>query len=231
MLLSDFEEMESLVRHHCLALTGLAAVMLAGCQTPTKSLPPVAQPAVPTKTDIWMRVANLDDIERIRTLDGAWTAALAEAPRKSVAAEGALLRPGAALARPAPTPGAYECRLVRLEREKPKSPAFERFKPFFCYVQLDGETLTLVKQTGSERPVGRLWDDGASTRMVFLGSMTKGAESESLPYGLDRSRDMAGVFERIAPFRWRLVIPWPRSKAKLEVFELTPIVEPNPGED
>jgi hypothetical protein len=34
---------------------------------------------------------------------------------------------------------------------------------------------------------------------------------------------MAGVFERIAPFRWRLVIPWPQSDNKLQVFELTPV--------
>ena len=34
-------------------------------------------------------------------------------------------------------------------------PAFERFKPFFCYVQVEGELLTIVKQTGSQRPAGR----------------------------------------------------------------------------
>jgi len=34
---------------------------------------------------------------------------------------------------------------------------------------------------------------------------------------------MAGVLERIGPFRWRLVIPWPQSTSKLDVFELTPV--------
>jgi hypothetical protein len=34
---------------------------------------------------------------------------------------------------------------------------------------------------------------------------------------------MAGVLERIAPFKWRLVIPWPQSGSKLNVFELTPV--------
>ena len=34
---------------------------------------------------------------------------------------------------------------------------------------------------------------------------------------------MAGVFERIGAFRWRLVIPWPQSDSKLELFELTPV--------
>ena len=36
-------------------------------------------------------------------------------------------------------------------------------------------------------------------------------------------RDMAGVLERIGPFKWRLVIPWPQSTSKLDVFELTPV--------
>ena len=35
--------------------------------------------------------------------------------------------------------------------------------------------------------------------------------------------DMAGVLERIGPFKWRLVIPWPQSTSKLDVFELTPV--------
>ncbi len=45
----------------------------------------------------------------------------------------------------------------------------------------------------------------------------------------DPKRDMAGVFERIAPFRWRLVIPWPQSGAKIQVFELTPVANQPEG--
>ena len=36
---------------------------------------------------------------------------------------------------------------------------------------------------------------------------------------------MAGVFERIAPFVWRLVIPFPQDGTKVQVFELTPVAE------
>ena len=136
-----------------------------------------------------------------------------------------MLVPRAALARPAPTPGSYNCRMIRLGRVERRGPIFEKFKPFFCYVQIDDEgTLTIVKQTGSERPAGRLWDDDDPTRLVFLGSLGIG-EQEPLAYAQDPRRDMAGVFERIAPFRWRLVIPWPRNGAKLEVFELTPVAD------
>jgi hypothetical protein len=37
------------------------------------------------------------------------------------------------------------------------------------------------------------------------------------------------VFERIGPFKWRLVIPWPQDAAKLDVFELTPVAKQPEG--
>jgi hypothetical protein len=58
---------------------------------------------------------------------------------------------------------------------------------------------------------------------VFLGSLALGGEDQPLAYGDNPKRDMAGVLERIGPFRWRLVIPWPQSTSKLDVFELTPV--------
>ena len=84
---------------------------------------------------------------------------------------------------------------------------------------------TIVKQTGSQRPAGRLWEDDVPSRLIYLGSLALGNEEEALAYGDDRARDMAGVFERIAPFVWRLVIPFPRDGSKLQAFELTPVAE------
>jgi hypothetical protein len=43
-----------------------------------------------------------------------------------------------------------------------------------------------------------------------------------LSYGEDPSRNMAGVFERVGPLRYRLVVPKPRGLAKLDVIELVP---------
>jgi len=60
---------------------------------------------------------------------------------------------------------------------------------------------------------------------VFLGSLALGDEQQPLAYGDDPKRDMAGVLERIGPFQWRLVIPWPQSTSKLDVFELTPVAQ------
>ncbi len=128
-----------------------------------------------------------------------------------------------ALPRPAPTPGSYNCRLIKLGKATAKGKPYESFKPFFCYVEVEGDLLTIVKQTGSQRPAGRLWEDDDPNRLIFLGSLALGDEEQPLAYGDDPKRDMAGVLERIAPFRWRLVIPWPQSTSKLDVFELTPV--------
>ena len=62
-------------------------------------------------------------------------------------------------------------------------------------------------------------------RSLFGRWLGGGDEKEPLAYGEDQNRNMAGVFERIAPFRWRLVIPWPQSGDALEVFELTPVAD------
>ncbi|RZJ43020.1 MAG: DUF4893 domain-containing protein, partial [Brevundimonas sp.] len=33
-------------------------------------------------------------------------------------------------------------------------------------------------------------------------------------------RDQIGVLERIGESRWRLVLPWPKQEAKLELMEI-----------
>ena len=209
--------------------------MLGGCETATDRARKgaVITVAEASNSDVWKAVATASDQDRINRLGLAWQQSLMDAkPRHSreIAAEGDLLKPLAAEPRPQPTPGSYNCRMISIGKAGRRSSGFEKFKPFFCYVQVDDDgRLTIVKQTGSQRPAGGLWDDDNPRRMIFLGSLALGDEKEPLAYGQDPERDMAGVFERIAPFRWRLVIPWPRSGAKLEVFELTPVAN-QPGE-
>jgi hypothetical protein len=205
------------------------AALVAGCTDLNRQpVQTVAAPALPTKTEVWQGIANPADRDRLANVSGAWAAGLAAARKNFATAirdEGLLLREDAGQARPAPTPGSYSCRVITLGATARGKPALERFKPFFCYVQLEGEVLTIVKQTGSQRPAGRLWDDDNGRRMIFLGSLALGSEDEVRAYGDDPRRDMAGIFERIAPFVWRLVIPWPRDGSKLQVFELTPVAE------
>jgi Domain of unknown function (DUF4893) len=205
--------------------------LVSGCITPKKQVAPAGTTvtAVPSKSDAWLAVASSADRTRIGRMTEAWQDGLVEARsggfRDAVKSEGKLLTSGGALARPAPTPGSYRCSLVTLGRSAKRGPAFEKFKPFFCYIDVEGELFTIVKQTGSQRPAGRLWEDEMSTRLIFLGSLALGNEDEAKAYGDDPRRDVAGVFERIAPFVWRLVIPFPQDGTKLQVFELTPVPE------
>lgn len=219
-------------RHHRLTASAsalLALALLAGCATKPK-IPAGVTPSVevdaPLKSEAWKAVATDADEDRLARLGLAWQEALADAKQGNsgdVAKEGKLLLPRSALPMPMPTPGSYNCRMIALGKGTAKAKPYESFKPFFCYVQVEDDQLTIVKQTGSQRPAGRLWEDDDATRMVFLGSLALGDEEAPLAYGDDAKRNMAGVFERIAPFRWRLVIPWPQSDAKLNVFELTPV--------
>jgi hypothetical protein len=203
---------------------------LSGCAVNKPKLPPGMRPSVEVgpspKSEAWKAIATAEDQDRLARLGLAWQEALDDAKKANAAdvrREGKLLLPRSALARPAPTPGSYNCRLIKLGKATPKSKAFESFKPFFCYVEVEDQLLTIVKQTGSQRPAGRLWEDDDATRLIFLGSLALGNEDQPLAYGDDPKRNMAGVLERIGPFKWRLVIPWPQSTSKLDVFELTPV--------
>jgi hypothetical protein len=209
--------------------TGLALAGLTACATKPKG-PPGMRPSVeigaPSKANVWMHVATPADQDRLARLGLAWQQALADAKKTNgadIKREGKLLMPRASLPRPAPTPGSYNCRLIKVGKATEKSKSYESFKPFFCYVEVDEDLLTIVKQTGSQRPAGRLWEDDDPTRLIFLGSLALGDGQQPVAYGDDPKRDMAGVIERIGPFKWRLVIPWPQSTSKLDVFELTPV--------
>jgi hypothetical protein len=204
----------------------LASSLLLGACAAERDRPrPRVEVAEPDRG--WKSVAREEDIASIEALDAAWSDALAAARRagfaRQLAKEGPLLDPGAALPRAAPAPGSYLCRVIRIGQSQGRGAAYAAFKPFFCNVGVNEEQLSITKQTGSERPAGYLWEEqGRSSRLFFLGSLALGSEDAPLAYGDDPSRDMAGVFERVAPFRYRLVIPRPRGISKLDVIELVP---------
>ena len=208
------------------------ALLLAAVLLPMAACHPTPRPEAIAEAEVqvvdeprWRTAASPEDVDRIARLAAAWEQARTQAGRagfnRLMAREGPLLDPDAALPRPAPTPGSYLCRLVRFAPPVPRGAVLTAYRPFFCHVGVDGEALWITKQTGSQRPAGYLWED-SPTRMVFLGSMALGGREEAAPYGQNPERDMAGVFERVGDFRFRLVIPWPRSGATLDVFELVP---------
>jgi hypothetical protein len=206
----------------------LLASALTGCSVsggrPAPSSPQatveVTEDPVPLE---WKSVATPTDQQRLATVPATWRTALAAAQRfrSAIREEGPLLDPDAALLRAAPTPGPYLCRVVKLGAR----PAIIAFRPFHCFIEIEGELLTFVKASGSQRPAGRLWADG-DKRMVFLGAMGVGNE-EPPAYGQHSDRDMAGHVERIGPFRWRLVIPDPAGSI-LDVYELVPFIPLEP---
>ena len=117
-----------------------------------------------------------------------------------------------------------------LELDKPTSLQTGEMR---LHVQCEGATFftltTLDNRAGSSainpahHGLGIINDDQK------LGSVALGNENQPKAYGEDKSRDMAGVLERIGPMRWRLAIPYPRSGARLDVYELTPVAEQPKG--
>src|SRR5512142_187798 len=117
---------------------------LSGCAANKPKLPPGVRPSVevgpPLKSEAWKAVATAADQDRLARLGLAWQEALADANKTNSADirhEGKLLLPRSALPRPDPTPGSYNCRLIKLGKATPKGKAFESFKPFFCYVEVE----------------------------------------------------------------------------------------------
>ena len=173
----------------------------------------------------WRQVASAADASALGRLDQAWRLARAEAEDAGFAAQvealGPLVDPNAGQAgRLQPGSGAYRCRTIKLGAKSPGGAAYVAYPFFRCTVELSpGGDLVLTRLTGSQRSRGLLYPD-TDRRLVFIGAQAWGDETGYPAYGERRERDQIGVFERIGPERWRLVIPWPKQEAKLEILEL-----------
>jgi len=170
----------------------------------------------------WRQDAKPEDAKRLSRLDEAWRLARKQAAAApgELQALGGLAKPGAALPRPHPTPGDYRCRTVKLGIGGPEGgEGLIAYGWFRCRVDLSpGGDLTLRKTSGSQRPMGNLYPDD-KRRLVYLGAVAWGDE-RSATYGRDPDRDQVGVFERIGPQRYRLVLPYPKQESTLDILEL-----------
>jgi len=188
----------------------------------------IAVPKLPAATPQptgWRAIVTAEDNQRLAALPASWTGALSAAQRyrTQMKREGDLLVADAARNHPAPPPGSYHCRLVKIGAAGGREPSFKSFPEFFCYVRGDSaDSLFFAKQTGSELPGGYLHTDG-DRRLVLTGARQHGATQEPLTYGSEPGRDLVGVMERIGPFRWRLVLPWRDGKDGLDIYEMTPV--------
>lgn len=177
-------------------------------------------------TDDWRSVATAADAMSLGRLDQAWRLARAEAEdagfAEQVEALGPLVDPNAGQAgRLQPAPGDYRCRTVKLgRRTEGQGLAYVAYPYFRCSVELTpGGDLILTKGSGSQRSRGLLYPH-TDRQLVFLGTTAWGDETNWPAYGARAERDQIGVLERIGDNRWRLVLPWPKQEAKLELLEL-----------
>jgi hypothetical protein len=202
----------------------LAALSACAARPDAMVAMPVPLLDVPQPTG-WKAIVSSEDYARIARLPALWSDALAASRRYRVqiGLQGDLLVAGAARNHPAPPPGSYRCRLVKLGAAQGREPAFRAFPEYFCHIRGDrSDSLFFTKQTGSELPGGWLHADG-DRRLVLTGARQHAADGEPIVYGTEPDRDVVGVIERIGPFRWRLVLPWRDGRPGLDVYELTPV--------
>jgi hypothetical protein len=171
------------------------------------------------EAEAWRTVASPRDSAALDGLRSRWEQALAAGRAaklsRRIAAEGALLQPDSALERAVPTPGPYRCRYVRPGgRRWAASPAG------YCYVGVAAGQLSLATELRGLRLGGYLWEPKGGERLVFLGALVVPGAKTAAAYGEDPSRDVAGQFERIGDFRYRLVLPESSAGAGLTVVDL-----------
>jgi hypothetical protein len=208
--------------HRTVTALAVLTVMLSACATDTRQVATVGIVPVAQPQPVWRGVATPADQTLIDGLAGQWQRALGMVPKRQqaiVSGEGGLLDPKAALEAPDLTPGSYRCRLVRLGGRR----GVTSFKPDFCYVDGGADKRSFTKQTGENLPGGWLYSDSA-TRQVFLGTLRGPGVQMAPPYGDKPAQDVAAVIERVAPFRWRMVVPHAGGGAALDVYELVPVV-------
>ena len=198
----------------------LAPLLLPACASDGTG-PAAAVPAAMN----WRSVATDFDRERVRKWRTAWVRALGQARAGGhggeIASEGVLLEPDAALKGAEPPAGDYRCRVLKVGGRDETMLDYVVYPYFDCRISAGAGAMDFVKLTGSQRPVGRLFADGAR-RHVFLGTLQLGDERGILRYGHDRQRDMVGLLERIGERRWRLAFPYPAFESTLDVIELLP---------
>ena len=88
---------------------------------------------------------------------------------------------------------------------------------FKCRVSDDGSGWKLEKTSGSQRTIGRFYDDGEK-RMIYLGSFYISGETPK-PYGSGSGSDQVGYAFRTGEAEWRIEFPAPQYESKLDILE------------
>lgn len=208
-------------RHALLAFV----LLLPACSAiPAAPVSAAAADPLASATEGWKSVATDADRLRVRNWWTNWDKALASARAEGHGAEldadPVLFGPKSALPNPHLPPGTYKCRTTKIGSQ-PGMLGFITYGWFECRVTAEQNIFSFTKTTGSQRPVGLLFDD-SDRRQIFLGTLELGDEVQPMDYGADPKRDMAALVERIGPTRWRMVFPAPAYESLLDVIELVP---------
>lgn len=195
----------------------VALATLSACSTIPGQAPP--------PTSGWRAAATASDRNRLAEWRTAFTRALDQARKAGhgadIDAEGALLRPDAALG-PVPIPnGNYRCRTIKVGAKSEGMLNYIAYPAFACRIRQEDDLQGFAKLTGSQRQIGLIFSDSA-IRQAFLGTLELGDEARPMEYGADPDRDVAGWIERVGDNRWRLIMPYPRFESTLDVLELVP---------
>ena len=202
-------------------LASAALLTLAGCTLLTGP-----REIISNAPSEWRTAATGADRLRLREWRAAFVEALAKARAAghgaAISAEGELLDPDAAIGGGPIPAGDYRCRVIKLGAKQPGLLDYVAYPAFGCRIIAQGNSTRFAKLSGSQRPVGVIFT-GDSMRQVFLGTLVLGDETRAMQYGRDPDRDLAGFVERIAPARWRMMLPRPAFESTLDVIELVPI--------
>ena len=179
------------------------SLLLAGCAGAATIGAPASSPA-PTASESragerpgWRQVATERDAERLigwrSLLDQARQRILAGESRDELLAGEGLYEVDSAVGYEAPPAGLYRCNMTKL--------------------------------TGSQRQVGYIYDAapdhaGDDGHGVFLGTLVLGDEDRLVPYGSREDRDEAGIVQKLAEKRWRMIFPKPFYEADINIIDL-----------
>lgn len=203
----------------CLLLC--SALALAGCSGSYKDHPVAAEAAPPD----WRSIATEHDRGRLRDWRSAWVEALRKAQAggfgPTIAREGLLLQPDAAIDWRDVPDGDYRCRTIKIGGQRQGMLDYVAYPAFDCRVRREAALISLAKLSGSQRPIGYVLP-ASGNRMIFLGTLQLGDETRALEYGRDQERDMAAIVERIGERRWRVVFPRPHFESMTDILELVP---------
>ncbi len=209
-------------------LFALLAGVTAGCSAHRPLVLGNPAPASPPEPELgWHAVVMPADRQALDGLAEQFLRARRSVPArygKRMATEGPIVQPNAAQPMPALPPGPYHCRLLRFGGRV----GFRTYDPDICYLQPGADAMSFTKDTGSTLLTGWVYPD-TDVRLVFLGTVRTSQRTKTQAYGDPDADNLAGIVERVSPFRWRLILTRGRQGSALDILELVPVTPDVPG--